>query len=104
MTNRPEWDIYFLLMAQVAASRSTCLRRKVGAVLVRDRQILSTGYNGAPRGVSHCEKTGCLRERRFAAALTRRSTRSPRRRRPERRRRVPGYTVRTSHVSTARRH
>lgn len=63
MTNRPEWDIYFLLMAQVAASRSTCLRRKVGAVLVRDRQILSTGYNGAPRGVSHCEKTGCLRER-----------------------------------------
>ena len=47
MTNRPEWDIYFLLMAQVAASRSTCLRRKVGAVLVRDRQILSTGYNGA---------------------------------------------------------
>ena len=62
MTGRPEWDVYFLLMAQVAASRSTCLRRRVGAVLVRDRQILSTGYNGAPRGVSHCEAVGCLRE------------------------------------------
>ena len=47
MTGRPEWDVYFLLMAQVAASRSTCLRRRVGAVLVRDKQILSTGYNGA---------------------------------------------------------
>ena len=62
MTGRPEWDVYFLLMAQVAASRSTCLRRRVGAVLVRDKQILSTGYNGAPRGVSHCEAVGCLRE------------------------------------------
>ncbi len=63
MLERPDWDIYFLLMAQVAATRSTCLRRRVGAVLVRDRQILSTGYNGASRGVRHCEATGCLRER-----------------------------------------
>ena len=63
MIERPDWDIYFLLLAQVAAMRSTCLRRRVGAVLVRDRQILSTGYNGAPRGVSHCEEVGCLRER-----------------------------------------
>lgn len=61
--NRPDWDSYFLLIAKVVASRSTCLRRKVGAVLVRNRRILSTGYNGAPRGVSHCEETGCLRER-----------------------------------------
>lgn len=60
---RPDWDTYFLLIALTVASRSTCLRRKVGAVLVRGRQILSTGYNGAPRGVRHCEVTGCLREK-----------------------------------------
>lgn len=60
---RPDWDSYFLLIAKVVASRSTCLRRHVGAVLVKDRQILSTGYNGAPKGVSHCEDAGCLRER-----------------------------------------
>lgn len=58
---RPQWDSYFLLIASVVASRSTCLRRKVGAVLVKDRQILSTGYNGAPKGAPHCEETGCLR-------------------------------------------
>lgn len=62
MTGRPDWNTYFMLMAIVASSRSTCLRRKVGAVLVRDRQILSTGYNGAPRGVKHCDEVGCLRE------------------------------------------
>ena len=61
--NRPDWDSYCLMIAKVVAGRSTCLRRKVGAVLVRDRQILSTGYNGAPRGVSHCEEVGCLREK-----------------------------------------
>lgn len=60
---RPDWDNYFLLIAQVVASRSTCLRRHVGAVLVRDMQILSTGYNGAPKGISHCDDTGCLREK-----------------------------------------
>ena len=60
---RPDWDSYFLLIAKVVASRSTCLRRHVGAVLVKDRQILSTGYNGAPKGVSHCEESGCLREK-----------------------------------------
>lgn len=59
---RPDWDSYFLLIASVVASRSTCLRRKVGAVLVRDRQILSTGYNGAPRNTTHCDEAGCLRE------------------------------------------
>lgn len=62
-TDRPDWDTYFLLIAKVVATRSTCLRRKVGAVLVRDKQILSTGYNGAPKNVSHCDKVGCLREK-----------------------------------------
>lgn len=50
-------------IAKLAAQRSTCLRRKVGAVIVRDRQILSTGYNGAPSGITHCEVVGCLREK-----------------------------------------
>lgn len=48
-------------MAKLAATRSTCMRRKVGAVIVIDKHVLSTGYNGAPRGVSHCEEKGCLR-------------------------------------------
>lgn len=61
--SRPDWDTYFLLIAKVVASRSTCLRRHVGAVLVKDKQILSTGYNGAPKNVPHCEVTGCLREK-----------------------------------------
>ena len=60
---RPDWDSYFMMIAAVVAGRSTCLRRQVGAVIVRDRQILSTGYNGAPRGVPHCDEAGCLRER-----------------------------------------
>ncbi|NLV81605.1 MAG: cytidine deaminase [Synergistaceae bacterium] len=59
---RPDWDTYFLLIAKVVASRSTCLRRDVGAVLVKNRQILSTGYNGAPRRIGHCDVKGCLRE------------------------------------------
>lgn len=57
---RPSWDEYFLNIAEVVSTRSTCLRRAVGAVLVRDRQILSTGYNGAPRGLPHCIDVGCL--------------------------------------------
>ncbi len=61
---RPGWDEYFMEMAQLASRRATCLRRKVGAVLVKDRQILATGYNGAPKGIEHCDKTGCLRKRR----------------------------------------
>ena len=59
---RPSWDTYFLQLARQAATRSTCLRRQVGAVLVRDKRVLATGYNGAPRGVSHCLDVGCLRE------------------------------------------
>ncbi|TGE34121.1 dCMP deaminase family protein [Desulfosporosinus sp. Sb-LF] len=59
---RPSWDSYFMQMAQVVAGRSTCLRRQVGAVMVKDRQILSTGYNGSPSGLLHCEEIGCLRQ------------------------------------------
>jgi len=50
-------------IAKLVATRSTCLRRNVGAVLVRDKKILATGYNGAPTGIRHCEETGCLREK-----------------------------------------
>jgi dCMP deaminase len=60
---RPSWDKYFIEITRLVATRSTCLRRGVGALLVKDRNILATGYNGAPSGISHCSKTGCLRER-----------------------------------------
>ena len=60
---RPTWDKYFLSIAKLVSKRSTCLRRKVGAVLVKDKRILATGYNGAPTNITHCEKTGCLREK-----------------------------------------
>ncbi|HCL78492.1 MAG TPA: cytidine deaminase [Synergistaceae bacterium] len=59
---RPDWDTYFMMIAGVAASRSTCLRRRVGAVIVRDSQIISTGYNGSPKGLPHCGEVGCLRQ------------------------------------------
>ena len=62
--NRPDWDHYFMQMAELTAQRSTCLRRHVGAVIVKDKHIIATGYNGAPRGIAHCdEKGGCLREK-----------------------------------------
>lgn len=61
---RPGWDDYFLEIVAIVARRATCLRRRVGAALVRDRRILSTGYNGAPSGLSHCLEVGCLREQR----------------------------------------
>jgi len=60
---RPAWDEYFLSIAKLVSKRSTCLRRKVGAVLVKDKRLLATGYNGAPSNIKHCEKTGCIRER-----------------------------------------
>ena len=61
---RPSWDEYFMQMSQLTAQRSTCLRRKVGAVIVKDKHIIATGYNGAPRGLKHCvELGGCLREK-----------------------------------------
>ena len=62
MNERPSWDEYFLAMARVIASRSTCLRRSVGALLVRDKRILATGYNGAPANLPHCAEVGCRRE------------------------------------------
>ena len=61
--SRPSWDEYFLEVASLVAKRSTCLRRRVGAVLVRDKRILATGYNGAPKGLRHCAQIGCLREK-----------------------------------------
>ncbi len=60
--NRPSWDEYFMRIAQLAATRSTCLRRQVGAVIVKDKRVLSTGYNGSPSGLEHCLNVGCLRE------------------------------------------
>ncbi|MEN6460199.1 MAG: cytidine/deoxycytidylate deaminase family protein [Syntrophomonas sp.] len=60
--SRPGWDQYFLELADLVASRSTCLRRQVGAVLVKEERIIATGYNGAPRGLRHCLELGCLRE------------------------------------------
>jgi dCMP deaminase len=59
---RLSWDDYFMEITRLVAKRSTCLRRHVGAIIVRDRRILATGYNGAPRGLPHCSETGCLRE------------------------------------------
>lgn len=59
---RPGWPEYFMSIAKMVALRSTCLRRSVGAVLVRDKRILSTGYNGAPSGLRHCEEVGCVRQ------------------------------------------
>ena len=58
--DRLDWDTYFMNIAQVVATRSTCPRASVGAVIVRNNKIISTGYNGAPPGESHCDKAGCL--------------------------------------------
>jgi len=59
---RPSWDEYFIDIARHVATRSTCMRRHVGAIIVKDKRILATGYNGAPTGLPHCEETGCLRQ------------------------------------------
>lgn len=59
---RPSWDEYFMQIVDVVKTRSTCLRRQVGAILVVDKHIISTGYNGPPTGLAHCEETVCLRE------------------------------------------
>jgi len=59
---RPSWDEYFMEITHLVSRRSTCLRRQVGAVIAKDRNMLASGYNGAPSGVSHCSDTGCLRE------------------------------------------
>jgi len=65
---RPSWDEYFMQIAYLVARRSTCLRRQVGAVLVREKRILTTGYNGAPTGLRHCQEVGCLREKMGVAS------------------------------------
>lgn len=59
---RPTWDEYFMAVAEQVAGRSTCVRRSCGAVLVKDKRILATGYNGAPKGLKHCAEVGCLRD------------------------------------------
>jgi len=61
--SRPSWETYFMNITNLVAERSTCLRRAVGAVIVKDKRILSTGYNGAPTGLKHCLEVGCLREK-----------------------------------------
>ena len=58
---RPSWDEYFLNVAKVVATRSNCIKRKVAAVIVKDKRIVSTGYNGTPRGVKNCNEGGCPR-------------------------------------------
>jgi len=68
---RPGWDEYFMSIARVVASRSNCVKRKVGAVIARDRRIISTGYNGTPRGVRNCNEGGCPRCNEFAHGGTR---------------------------------
>ena len=59
--HRPSWDEYFMTLANQVATRTTCMRRGVGAVSVKERRILATGYNGVPAGLAHCRETGCLR-------------------------------------------
>ncbi len=60
---RPDWDTYFIEIAKVVSSRSTCMRRKYGAVIVKDRVIISTGYNGAPRGEINCIDSGICKRK-----------------------------------------
>lgn len=60
---RPTWDEYFMEIVDLIKTRSTCLRRQVGALIVKDKRILTTGYNGAPMGCSHCAEAGCIREK-----------------------------------------
>ncbi len=62
ISQRPSWDEYFMNITTLVAERSTCLRRKVGAILVREKRVISTGYNGAPTKTAHCLDVGCLRE------------------------------------------
>ena len=60
---RPSFDEYFMEIAKIVSKRSTCLRRQVGAIIVKDNHIFATGYNGAPKGFKHCEEVGCVREK-----------------------------------------
>lgn len=60
---RPSWDEYFMEIAAVVSQRSTCLRRQVGAVIVKEKRMIATGYNGAASGAPHCDVTGCIRQK-----------------------------------------
>ena len=63
MKDRPSWDDYFMQIAHDVSTRSTCIRRSVGAVIVKDRRILTTGYNGVPTGIKHCTEDTCIRNK-----------------------------------------
>jgi dCMP deaminase len=63
MNDRVPWPTYFMRITHLVAERSTCLRRKVGAIAVRDKRMIATGYNGTPTNVAHCAEVGCIRER-----------------------------------------
>ena len=63
--SRPNWDEYFMQIAHLVSQRSTCLRRQVGAIIVKDKRILSTGYNGVPAGLKPCQEVGCLRNQQI---------------------------------------
>jgi dCMP deaminase len=65
---RPSWDQYFISIARLISGRSTCLRRHVGAVVVKDKRVLATGYNGAPQGFAHCSEVGCIRQQEHVPA------------------------------------
>ncbi len=60
---RPDWDTYFMMIADVVATRSSCLKRQVGAVIVKNKQMIASGYNGAPKGLKHASEVGCLRDK-----------------------------------------
>lgn len=71
MMDRPDNDTYFMRMADLVATRSTCLRRQVGAVVVKEKRVLTTGYNGAPKGLRHCAEVGCVRQQMNVESGTR---------------------------------
>ena len=104
LVKRPSWDEYFMQMAELTAQRSTCLRRHVGAVIVQDKHVVATGYNGAPKGVAHCaELGGCLREKMGipSGRSTRNRMRSFRRRHWPRASKAPASTSPISPASSA---
>jgi dCMP deaminase len=65
---RPSWEAYFMEITTLVAKRSTCIRRAVGAIIVKDKRVLSTGYNGAPTAIRHCIEVGCLRDQMNVAS------------------------------------
>ena len=67
---KPGWDEYFMSIAKVVSTRSSCMKRHIGAIIVRDKRIVSTGYNGTPRGIKNCDEGGCTRCNSFAGSGT----------------------------------